>query len=234
MHAQLVGFVVADVGNRFVRYAEGVFLGDFLVVDAFFELEPVFLLEEVVVFGPGLVELLHLALDALLHLRLLLVQLPLQQLRTVLHQLVPAQQAGLARVRHLDYPQTPLYLPPVVCSRSELLQDHFARSALFLRLPPRGLARQLHAFLAALFFPLLEVGNGVWFGQVGGGPFWFSGFAEVLVSACGGEYISERSMMCPSSLSCLRRASSWGLRFSLRKTLMLSAMSSAWRRRYFP
>jgi hypothetical protein len=217
-----------------VRDAEGVFLGHFLVEHAFFEFESVFLFKEVVVFGPRLVQPLHLALDALLRLRLLLVQLPLQQLRTVLHQLVSAQQIGLARVRHLDYPQTSLNLPPVVCSHPELLQHYFAGSALFLGLASRGRARHLHAFLAALLLPFLEVGNGVWSGKMSGGSFWFSGFAEVLVSACGWAYISERSMMCPSSLSFLRRASSWGLRFSLRKTLMLLAMSSAWRWSYFP
>ena len=116
-----------------MRNAKGVFFGYFLVVDALLKFESVFLFKEVVVLCSRLMQLLHLALNALLHLRLLLVQLSLQQLRTVLHQLVSVQQVGLACVRHLDYAQTTLNLPSVISTHPELLEDHLARPVIFVR-----------------------------------------------------------------------------------------------------
>ena len=83
------------------------------------------------------------------------------------------------------------------------------------------------ALFGLLFLPFFEVRDGVWLGGVSGCSFGLSCFAEMLVSECVKGYISERSMMCPSCLSCLRRACSSGLRFYFLKTLMLLAMSSA-------
>jgi hypothetical protein len=73
LQSKFTGFVVADVGDRFVGNAEGVFLSNFFIMYPFFQFEPIPFFEEIVVFSPGLIELLHLALDTLLHLRLLLI-----------------------------------------------------------------------------------------------------------------------------------------------------------------
>lgn len=106
--------------------AEGVFLGEFLIVEAFLKLQPIFFLKQVMVVSPGFIELLHLALNALLNLPLLLIQLPLQQFRAVFHQLVTVHQVELACMGYLDYSQAPLYLPLVIGSQSKLLRQDLA------------------------------------------------------------------------------------------------------------
>lgn len=79
LETQLVGFVRADVCDGFVGYAEGIFLGDVLIEHPLLQFQPILLLEIIVILRPSLMQMLHFTLDALLNLRLLLVQLPLQQ-----------------------------------------------------------------------------------------------------------------------------------------------------------
>ena len=75
MQSELTSFIVADIGDGFVRNAEGVFLDDFFITYSFLQFKSILFLEEVVIFCPGLIELLHLTFDALLYLCLLLIQL---------------------------------------------------------------------------------------------------------------------------------------------------------------
>lgn len=102
LEAQFVGLVGADVGDGLVGDAEGIFLGNIFIEHSLLQFQPVLLLEVIVVLRPRLMQVLHLALDALLDLHLLLVQLPLQQLRAVLHQDVSVHQVEFTSMRHFN------------------------------------------------------------------------------------------------------------------------------------
>lgn len=73
LQAQLVGLVCADVCDGFVGDSEGIFLADILIEHPLLQLQPILLLEIIVILSPSLMQMLHLTLDTLLNLRLLLI-----------------------------------------------------------------------------------------------------------------------------------------------------------------
>lgn len=73
LEAQFVGLVCADVCDGFVGDSEGIFLGDILIEHPLLQLQPILLLEIIVILSPSLMQMLHLALDTLLNLHLLLI-----------------------------------------------------------------------------------------------------------------------------------------------------------------
>lgn len=133
---------------------------------------------------------------------------------------------------HFYDSQTTFNFTFIICSQSELLWQDLVWPSFFCFATSMS---HLHTLLS-LLFPLLEIREGIWLGMcnVIGGALAFSSFSKVLITTWKWSYISERSMMCPYSLSFFRNICSSGLRFSLRNTLMLLVMSSKWGRGYFP
>jgi hypothetical protein len=106
-------------------YPECIFFREILFEQLVFELQPVPLLEVVVVFGASFKELPHFILDAFLNLSLLFVEFPLQQLGAVLHEEIAVHEIVLACVSHFNYPQTSLDFSFVIEPFSKLLHQHF-------------------------------------------------------------------------------------------------------------
>ncbi len=166
-----------------MRDTKGVFLGNFLVVYSFLQLKPILLLKEIMILSPSLIELLHLALYALLDLRLLLIKLAFQQFGAVLNQLISVHHIELTSMRHLNYAQTSLYLTLVVSSQSELLKHYLTRPSFFLPMTAKGKTRVLHPLFSALLLPLLEVRHWIRLSQVCGSSLGLTVLAKVLVTA---------------------------------------------------
>lgn len=128
LEAQLVGLICADVCDGFVRNAEGIFLGDVLIEHPLLQFQPILLLEVIVILRPSLMQMLHFTLDALLNLRLLLVQLPLQQFGAILNQNISIHKVELTRVGYFYDSKASLNLSLVVRALSELFGQHFSGS----------------------------------------------------------------------------------------------------------